>query len=841
MLIDGNYTDRKEVTLKLGENSIYVTATLGTDLRIVSNPSNDTAYTYGFDVSECTSYFGATNSSYDLTSDLELHMPFDRCGETAVWQANDYSGNNNHGVPTNMNQGLDNGTSGCTSSGNMSRGVDFDGVDDYINLGQPTSLDFGDGDFTITCWFKSGDAVEFYDSGSGSAGFAYIWLQLLSDGTTVLRVDDGTDMVQITTNGNAYFDNNWHYFVFQRDGNNIRAYIDGSQFGSEVSCASVDSVTSGRDIWIGRQDYGRDGGGDYTDGTIDNVRIYSRALSGDEVYALWKMNVSDYITNYTSVTDSACTFTTVSNTNNSYVFKVPETGDLISATPTYISTNLTMIESGMNTTNSDWFGQETVSVTSEYLGEQNLTRIRITNPYAMNQYDLLSFNLSEYYDDVNNIQNVWYSSYTGNTDNSTLKSTSDYTQWFDSCSQGNTTGQVFCMNFNELQGTTAKDSSDEGNDGTMNNFNTGYNNDSSGWTTSGKYGNAIVFDGVDDYVDCGNDASVNITGELTISAWVKKSSNTDWGAIVLKGAGNSADAYFLRETNNDKFQFLVKSGGVSYDAINPSAIDLDVWTHIVGVYDKVNVSIFINGVQEEGDAYTGNVGNNSNDLLFGRDTFSATRYFNGTIDEVRIFNRAKSASEIKASYEAGAERLGIMPNQEGGVTAGTDWDIFVVNGSVSSIATNRIVMKPAINTTEPSFWAIDFAFDGSGMTAYDTSCGTFEALNTTSVTTHKNGTYCISYPMENSFYGSQEKQNIGLWQFPQRFEENTYRTFFTIKENLTADVVIELPVNITEILDRTELTADVNDTTYKIYRINENGWVYNDTGICFEQPVSIGE
>jgi len=886
--LDGNITEvnRNKVILKLGENSIYVTATLGTDLKIVSNPSNDTAYTYSLDVSECTSYFGATNSSYDLTDGLVGWWSFDRCGETATWTAWDYSGNNNHGTPYGMNQGLDNGTSGCTSSGNMSRGVMFDGVNDYVEVTAEISYPV-----TIEVWLKDNNMSTSYTNifrRDWATSNSWILAHYSTNSKFLFGVANSTCQHEVYTN--VLNNNQWYHIVCIYNGTSLFMYQDGILVNINNNLDDACLYLDLKDITAIANNH------DYN-GTIDEVRIYNRALSQDEITALYNLDASKYITNYTSITDSACTFDTVSNTNNSYIFKVKETGDLISATPTYVSiegernndnlvgswdfdytgnsavaydssgegndgavtgavysddthngtgssmyfdgvgdyvktstttgmikengtiemwvmwkgngtgTNFNMffnqkksgesnrvylqvdkrdqmftvgfandaytstefimeynvwnyfvmtwindtyytyingianltetkiplsnfsdnvyigsgqgnyyfngslddvaiwnkaltpaeilehynnglathtnITSGMNTTNSDWFGHETVSVTSEYLGEQNLTRVRITNPYAMNQYDLLSFNLTSYLGwNPNLIGNrFWYDSYTGNTDNSTLKDTSDYTQWFDSCSQGNTTGQVLCMNFNELQGTIAKDSSDEGNDGTLHGMNTGIDNASSGWTTDSKYGNALDFDGVDDYVDCGASVFITDPSSFTILYWFRVSQEQTTRRMFGFGGDYNSLSYW---GSSSLRWYLINSTGtvVTADLIG---IGFNKWYHIAVTYDadagSNNQIVYINGEQNVTKTQIGTIGMGGETFYIGS---KSNAYFNGTIDEVRIYNRALSPEEISASYNAGKERLGIMPKQEGGVTAGSDWDVFVQNGTVSA-------------------------------------------------------------------------------------------------------------------------------------------------------------
>jgi len=440
--------------------------------------------------------------------------------------------------------------------------------------------------------------------------------------------------------GYSFVLNEWVYLTLSYNSTNWFAYVNSIQVDTNTYIG-LSSFASSFNI----------GGADYINGTIDQVSIYNKALSESEI----QYNYQNGLKRHPNITNE-----------------------------------------GMNTTNSDWFGQETVSVTSEYLGEQNLTRITYSNPYPMTQYDLWSTNLTEHLGwNPNLIGNrFWYSTYTGNTDNSTLKDTSDYTQWFDSCSQGNTTGQVLCLNFNELQGTTAKDSSDEGNDGTLTNMNTGYNNGSSGWTTDGYHGNALDFDGVDDYVELG---SRTVTGSHSISVWIKMNDCTD-GAIYADGdTSNQVIFWFDDDGACGRIGYRQELGGGGVTKYGNTNFAIGIWYHVGISCNSTHCNYYLNGNYDGGGLHDNINGLVINDPNIGSDSVGG-KYFNGTIDEVRIFNRALSASEITTAYEAGAERLGIMPNQEGGLTAGTDWDIFVVNSTIDTTIPEVIIQQPLNKT-----------------------------------------------------------------------------------------------------------------------------------------------
>jgi len=169
------------------------------------------------------------------------------------------------------------------------------------------------------------------------------------------------------------------------------------------------------------------------------------------------------------------------------------------------------------------------------------------------------------------------------------------------------------------------------------------------WTT-GKFGKALSFDGVDDYVEVPDSESLNITSAITISAWVYYKENpSEWPAFVSKYS--SSKGYLLWQRTNLKIAFGVwdESGNEHYAG---EIILTEGWHHLVGVYDPSlpsdNVKLYVDGKQTGVTSdFTGKISVSPNPLYIGR---VMDLYFNGIIDEVRIYNRALSEEEIKSLY-----------------------------------------------------------------------------------------------------------------------------------------------------------------------------------------------
>jgi hypothetical protein len=219
-----------------------------------------------------------------------------------------------------------------------------------------------------------------------------------------------------------------------------------------------------------------------------------------------------------------------------------------------------------------------------------------------------------------------------------------------------TRGLVGYWNFDEGGGQTAKDLSGNGNNGTLGAA-VADGTDDPLWS-KGKIGGALSFDGVDDYVDAGNNASVSsITSAITIEAWVYLDStsfdfNTHLEAVGKAGYDGS-DQYQFGVNNTRTLNFWSEGGP---DQNSTGLINLNAWQHIAVTYNKSKVYFYINGVLDSSFNGTGGLSSDGgNDLVLGTESkdLSYGDSFKGLLDEVRIYNRALSAEEVRYHYNRG--------------------------------------------------------------------------------------------------------------------------------------------------------------------------------------------
>ncbi|MEA1894264.1 MAG: LamG-like jellyroll fold domain-containing protein [Euryarchaeota archaeon] len=202
--------------------------------------------------------------------------------------------------------------------------------------------------------------------------------------------------------------------------------------------------------------------------------------------------------------------------------------------------------------------------------------------------------------------------------------------------------------FDEGSGSVLKDSSGNGNDGVI------YG---ATWV-DGKYWKALEFDGVDDYVDCGNDTSLDVTGDVTVETWVKFSSTANNYYAVLDKRGGTG-IYEIWQKSDTTMTFSLGGANISSNTFTPM---LGQWYHIAAsgiVGQSGHRKIFINGVDVTSDTGGAPTSVTGGSLTIGAYGIGSGEFFKGIIDEVRIYNRTLTAEDIKEHYEQGPTALSI--------------------------------------------------------------------------------------------------------------------------------------------------------------------------------------
>jgi hypothetical protein len=219
-------------------------------------------------------------------------------------------------------------------------------------------------------------------------------------------------------------------------------------------------------------------------------------------------------------------------------------------------------------------------------------------------------------------------------------------------------GLVLSLSFNtgtvvtDAKGTTASDASGLGNNGTL---------EGAVAVAAGK-GGALQFDGVDDVVTVADHASLDLTGGMTIEAWVNPSvvdGLNGWETVVLKEGVEArvccsnllAYALYAHDAAAGPAGYI-RSAGLDQGIHTTPAITAGAWTHLATTYNGVNLRIYVNGALAATRPQTGAIDVGVGLLRIGGNNAFPGEFFSGLIDEVKVYNRALSAAEITADMGA---------------------------------------------------------------------------------------------------------------------------------------------------------------------------------------------
>jgi len=713
------------------------------------------------------------------TSGLVGYWTFD--GADTPWTSTtaattlDTSGQNNTGTLTNMSQ------STSPTIGKIGQGLNFDGSNDYVNVG--TSLDFTS-PFTMTAWIKPktvSTGVSVYDGDNiihkgGAASDPPYNKQLTLFGTNELgwfSETASTNYVVITT-GDAIIVNTWQLVTAVYNGTNMTLYVNGIAKGGPTA---IEAPSAGSEnVYLGGQTGGL---GTSFDGTIDDVRIYNRALSIAEVEDLYRMgtatvnastnalNTSGLVgqwsfdgkqTVWTSSTAATTldtsgqgntgTLTNMSQSTSPVVGKIGQaltfdgTDDFVNmgnvnsfertdqfsyggwvywtsdvaggilakmdasgGTPTYRGYDVILVNSAdavspnsakvhmINTWSTNAMAVLTPTnsmsrnvwkhVFVTYDGSSNVSGIKIyingVSQTLTTQFNALSATI------VNTVNLRIGGRYSGvSTVNAPFPGRIDDVRVYnrvlstaeiaDLYTMGTATvnASTNALNTNGLVGqwsldgkqtvwtsssaATTLDTSGNNNTGTLTNMS------QSTSVTPGKIGQALSFDGSNDYVNIPDAASLRVgSPNFTFAAWIKPGTVSGCGldsgpnCIVF----NKENSYEWAISNTNKISWAIRNTSPGWAWANSGLTALSgEWTHFVITYNGSNIITYKNGgASTNSQAGNGNVDNTTyqNALRIGARNApgAATSFFPGSIDDARIYNRALSAGEVATLYNAG--------------------------------------------------------------------------------------------------------------------------------------------------------------------------------------------
>ncbi|MGI6278198.1 MAG: DUF2341 domain-containing protein [Patescibacteria group bacterium] len=235
------------------------------------------------------------------------------------------------------------------------------------------------------------------------------------------------------------------------------------------------------------------------------------------------------------------------------------------------------------------------------------------------------------------------------------------------------------------------------------------------WTNEGKFGKALSFDGVDDYISTiSPTGNLNPeTGDFTISAWIYKPSDGKSAPGIISKNGNPGFKFNINSGN--RLLLAIYDGSWHNFLSNTDVIEMDKWQHVAVAADRdSNANFFVNGEsagsQDISSMSSVNLSNSSS-LRIGDDNWCRSYYcgqYDGKIDEVKIYNAALTQEEILQDYNQGVAAVMGQSSTNTGSTA--------PGGSASQ----EYCVPGSTDTCRPPVAEWDFE-EGSGDTVYDKS------------------------------------------------------------------------------------------------------------------------
>jgi len=346
------------------------------------------------------------------------------------------------------------------------------------------------------------------------------------------------------------------------------------------------------------------------------------------------------------------------------------------------------------------------------------------------------------------------------------------------------------------------DSTSNSNDGTPYNFDGTPTSTTDG---TGQIDGADSFDGDNDYVDCGNFLDFSSTN-FTISLWICDNNPTANTAFIAKWGGGAGNREFVFEKENSKLKWVISDGTTYPILYGNTVLSANVWYHIAVVndWDNDEAILYLNGNQDAIDTeWTSSMNSYTTSVKIGTRTLD--NYFDGTIDEVRIYNRALSAEEISTQYN----------NQNSPSTfysMGSEEPLpsiqFTSASSSGTEAISPAQLELTLSATSSTDVSVDYAVSGGTATGggvdYTLATGTVTIIagNTTT-------TIDISI-VDDSIDESDETIEVTISN-PVNAKLGTNATHtYTIQDNDTAGVTI------TESVGSTDVTEGGATDTYDV-------------------------
>ncbi|NQT35840.1 MAG: hypothetical protein HQ581_00035 [Planctomycetes bacterium] len=244
-------------------------------------------------------------------------------------------------------------------------------------------------------------------------------------------------------------------------------------------------------------------------------------------------------------------------------------------------------------------------------------------------------------------------------------------------------------------------------------------------------GSVLDLDGSGDYVSLGNPAGLNITGQITLAAWVRPDSTGGLQNIIVRGHVASPQGEVYLRIANGQYQVGSWNGSAHKTSAAIPAGDVGNWIHVAGVYDGTDWRLYRNGVEIASQAESTGAVSVATGWAIGARATGTERFFDGRIDDARIYDRGLSAAEV---YSLGYEN-------SAPVIADLDSPVMLADGAATGQTVAQLSASD-LNTGETLSWQIT-AGDPGGLFSIDTD-GTITVVDSATLAADGSDQYDLS-------------------------------------------------------------------------------------------------
>lgn len=181
-------------------------------------------------------------------------------------------------------------------------------------------------------------------------------------------------------------------------------------------------------------------------------------------------------------------------------------------------------------------------------------------------------------------------------------------------------------------------------------------------STLGKFFGSFEFNNTNqDYVEINHSNELNLANGGSIEFWIRPTSSSKWRIVLFKGTGvdwaSSPYTFRLEDSSNKICMYISNSDGVITNLCSQSGLNLNTWYHIVGIWNSSDANLYVNGLLNETYAmFPGEFPllESTYPLTIGKTDTGLTEwyaYFNGSVDELIMYNRVLSLDEIQEHYQ----------------------------------------------------------------------------------------------------------------------------------------------------------------------------------------------